>query len=286
MPNDIPSHPNGTYKKDFKGYGDWLGTGNISNRDKVYRPFKEAREFVRSLGLKSTHEWYAYCSSGNKPDDITSNPNKVYKKDWKGIDDFLNVAPISSFDKQFRPFKEAREFARSLGLKGIKEWQEYSKSGDRPDDIPSAPNQIYKNEGYVNSRDWLGAGIISSKDRSFSPFKEAKEFVKTLNLKGDKEWREYCKSGNKPDDVPIAPWLTYAEEWIGLGDWLGTGNISTNDKLFRPFKEAREFVRALNLKSQKEWQEYCKSGNKPEDIPSNPGYTYKLKVKRKFSDAT
>ena len=44
---------------------------------------------------------------------------------------------------------------------------------------------------------------------------------------------------------------------------------------FRSFESAREFVRSLNLKNQKEWLEYCKSGNKPDDIPSNPWKTYK-----------
>jgi hypothetical protein len=196
-----------------------------------------------------------------------------------------NLQEMEKEMKEFRDFESAREFVRSLNLKGQKEWLDYCKSGNKPDDIPAGPNVTYTNEfkGYGN---WLGDKKLFNGLKIFRPFKEAREFARSLGLKSGKEWIEYCKSGNKPDDVPIAPWLTYAEEWIGLGDWLGTGNISTNDKLFRPFKEAREFVRALNLKSQKEWQEYCKSGNKPEDIPSNPGYTYKLKVKRKFSDAT
>ena len=46
-------------------------------------------------------------------------------------------------------------------------------------------------------------------------------------------------------------------------------------KQFRDFEDAREFVRKLGLKNKKEWQEYCKSGNKPDDIPSNPWDVYK-----------
>ena len=33
-----------------------------------------------------------------------------------------------------KPFAEAREFARSLGLRSTKEWEKWSKSGARPDD--------------------------------------------------------------------------------------------------------------------------------------------------------
>ena len=46
-------------------------------------------------------------------------------------------------------------------------------------------------------------------------------------------------------------------------------------KKFRDFESARAFVRSLGLKNGYEWKEYCKSGNKPDDIPANPWGTYK-----------
>jgi hypothetical protein len=46
-------------------------------------------------------------------------------------------------------------------------------------------------------------------------------------------------------------------------------------KKFRDFESAREFARKLNLTGHQEWQEYCKSGDKPDDIPANPWNTYK-----------
>ena len=36
------------------------------NRNRRYRPFAEAREFVHKLGLKSHGEWSDYCKSGIK----------------------------------------------------------------------------------------------------------------------------------------------------------------------------------------------------------------------------
>ena len=53
-----------------------------ASKDKAYRSFEEARDFVKSLGLKSTKEWEQYCKSGNKPDDIPTNPWNTYKE-WK-----------------------------------------------------------------------------------------------------------------------------------------------------------------------------------------------------------
>ena len=114
--------------------------------------------------------------------------------------------------KEFRDFESAREFVRSLKLKTDNEWREYCKSGTRPYDIPASPNTTYKNKGYLNLGDWLGTGTVAHKDKVFRSFTEAREFVRSLHLKGNKEWREYCKSGKKPDDIPAHPWDVY-KEW-------------------------------------------------------------------------
>ncbi|NMJ87626.1 MAG: hypothetical protein EX285_07300 [Thaumarchaeota archaeon] len=62
-----------------------------------------------------------------------------------------------------RPFEEARVFARSLKLRSESEWRQYCKFGKygipKPDDIPSNPNIIYKNDGWKVPGgwvDWLG----------------------------------------------------------------------------------------------------------------------------------
>ena len=94
-------------------------------------------------------------------------------------------------------------------------------------------------------------------------------------MKGQKEWQAYCKSGEKPNDVPSSPKNSYKKDFKGCGDFLGSGTIANQDKVFRPYKEAREFVQALNLKNYGEWEKYCKSGDKPDDIPSAPWNTYK-----------
>jgi hypothetical protein len=111
--------------------------------------------------------------------------------------------------------------------------------------------------------------------KKFRDFQSAREFVISLNLKSQKEWQKYCKSGDKPNDIPAGPPRAYKNEFKGYGDWLGTGNV--HKKQFRDFQSAREFVRALNLKGEKEWKEYCKLGNKPDDIPITPWSTYKNK---------
>jgi 3-mercaptopyruvate sulfurtransferase SseA len=177
---------------------------------KQFRDFESAREFVGSLGLKNNTEWRLYCNSGDMPDDIPSHPDGTYKNKWKGYGDWLGTGTVATKDKIYRPFKEARKFARELELKSSTEWNAYCKSGNKPHDIPRNADRTYKND-FKSWGDWLGTGIISRKDKIYRPFKETREFVRSLGLKNRDEWDDYCKSGNKPDDIPTNPWRTYRE---------------------------------------------------------------------------
>jgi hypothetical protein len=270
-PDNIPSAPNTTYKKEWKGVGDWLGTGRIADNYRVYPSFKEAREFVRNLKFKNQKEWKKYCKSGDRPDDISANPNRTYKKEWKGFGDWLGTGTVAPQDKVYRLYKEARKFVHTLKIKKKDEWYDYCKSGDKPNNIPASPYTVYKNKGWINWGDFLGNGKLEE----FFSFREAREFVQKLELTGQKDWNEYVKSGKRSNHLPAAPWSTYKKEWTNMGDFFGTGTVAPKDRVYRPFKEAREFVRSLGIKNYDEWYAYCKSGNKPDDIPSNPWRSYK-----------
>ncbi len=233
--------------------------------------YADARLFTRDLKL-TQKEWHAYCKSGNKPDDIPANPRKVYGKQFKGFPDWLGTGNVANKNKQFRPFDEALRFAQSLGLKNRTEWRIYCKSGNKPDDIPSTPDRSYKNEWKeygIHWDDWLGTGKTANRNKQFRSHDEAKKFIHRLRLKGRDEWTEYCKSGQKPDDIPYEP-TVYGYERVDWNDWLGTGNVANKNKKFRPFDEARNYVHTLELENEPAWKAYCKSGKKPKDIPSNP----------------
>ena len=127
-------------------------------------------------------------------------------------------------------FTKARVFVRNLKLKSESEWRQYAKSGNKPEDIPTNPNVVYKDTGWVSIGDWLGTGTIAPKNREYRVFTKARGFARSLKLKSGSEWKAYCKSGNKPDDIPAKPDNGYKDKgWISMGDWLGT-NRSRKDK--------------------------------------------------------
>jgi hypothetical protein len=300
LPADIPANPNQTYEKEgWKGMGDWLGTDRVANFNIVYRPFEEARAFVHSLEFKSSEEWKKFCKGqmpekGTLPADISANPNRTYaNKGWKGMGDWLGTGRIANFNKIYRQFEKARAFTRLLRLKNRDEWQKYCRGqmpekGMLPTDIPANPNQTYAKKGWKGMGDWLGTETLATHSRDFLPFHEARAFVHLLKLKSTSEWKRFCagqypEKGILPTNIPSNPNRTYAaNDWKSMGDWLGTGTIAPNLRVYLPFEEARAFVRSLNLKSSDEWKSFCKGqmpekGTLPPNIPSAAHRIYATK---------
>ena len=58
----------------------------------------------------------------------------------------------------WKSFTEARAVARELKLEGFRGWKVWSKSEQRPSDIPSNPDQTYRDDGWISWPDWLGNG--------------------------------------------------------------------------------------------------------------------------------
>jgi hypothetical protein len=274
-PADIPSHPDRRYKDEgWGGWGDWLGTGAVSPKDHNWRPFEQAREYARSVGLRTQNEWLEWAKSGDRPLDIPRSPKDVYKnKGWRGWGDWLGTGAIGPKNYDFWPFQQARHSVRSCNLKNMKEWSAWSKSASRPANIPSNPNAVYKNQGWVSWSDWLGT--YRTYRGTFRSFKEARAFAHSRSLKGKSEWSTWAKSADRPPDIPSNPDTYYKHEgWVSWGDWLGTGTVASFDQTFWPLVEARVYARSLNLQSLTEWREWSKSGARPAYIPAAPHHVY------------
>ena len=277
-PSEIPANPPQTYKdKGWISWGDWLGTDRVANQNKYFLQFKKAREFARSLKIRSSNDWKNLAKSNRLPNDIPKDPFNTYQHTgWRGWGDWLGTGYVANQNRQYRPFIEARAYARALKLKSGSEWVEFAKTQKLPDDIPTNVDNVYKNNGWIGWGDWLGTGNIAPINKKFRSFEHARAYVHNLNLKSGAEWRTFANSENCPKDIPANPARTYKDEgWKGMGDWLGTGNIAVFLRQFRNFEEARAFVHKQGLKSGTEWKVYAASKKRPRDIPSNPARIYK-----------
>ena len=280
LPDDIPVGVESFYKgKGWLSWGDWLGTGIVAYRLRVYLTYEKAKKFARSLKLSSAKQWMVFKDSNELPSDIPLAPQLFYKdKGWVSWGDWLGTGTVAPYLIQFRNFHDARKFVRSLKLKNGDEWRVFSKSEKFPSDIPANPLTVYKNEGWKGMGDWLGTGRIANFNKKYRNFEEARHFARSLKLTTTSEWKIFSRSERLPSDIPIVPSQTYKNKgWKGMGDWLGTGRIACHLRKYRTFNEARKFVRSLNLKSGSEWRAFCKSGKLPADIPAAPRHTYKDK---------
>lgn len=266
LPVNIPSSPRGVYKdKGWVSMGDWLGTGRVADHRKNYLAFKQARDYVRNLNLKTSKDWKDYVNI-NKVQNIPKKADGTYENDgWSGWKDFLGTEN----NKKFEPYEKAQEWAFQNKIKTKKEWKEH----------PSRPLCFPKNPDYSAEYQpkWMSWEMFLKKEDVYLNFEEARSFVRGLKLVNQPKWREFCKSKNFPSFIPKSPKKYYANNgWLGLGDWLGTGRIADQYKVFVSFEKVKLLVKNIGIKTQREWFDYAKSGgDKPENVPYNPHRTYK-----------
>jgi len=257
----IPQDPRAVYNNQWKGYGDWLGTGRIAYKDIQWISFSKSREIITKYGLESNRDWRNFTKSSDFPSEVPKSPEKVYKEEWQGWGHFLG------HKSRFLPFAEARAFIQFRNFKNYGEFLDYAKSSNFPNNIPKVPRQTYKNEGWISFKDWIGKGFLS--------FPDARKFVRSLGLSNGLQWTEYINSGKKPANIPSNPRNVYSSEWLSLSDWLGPNARpkAINDRYFS-FEEARAISRNTGILSQKEWLSYVKINGLPKGLPKDPYRVY------------
>ena len=250
-PKDIPSSPSNTYKEDgWISFGDWLGTERIATQKIVYIDISEAKKIIHRLNLKSKSDWVEYCKSGKKPNDIPSTPNIVYRnKGWAGWGDWLGTGRVAPQNMSYKSFNEVKEFVHALKFKKLCEQKAFCKSGKKSDNIPNAPEIVYKE--WNGAADFLGNNKLN-RNEDFLSYEDAKKIIHTLKLKSIKEWNIYSKK-NRPKFIPNNPCAIYKNKgWKDWGDFLGTGNVSNRNKTFLSYRKVKMIVSKLGIKNQSE----------------------------------
>lgn len=122
---------------------------------KKWLTFEEARALVQdeSIGSELQYKkWWDY----NRPAQIPKYPYNVWKREWKGWNDYLgNSNVFDGTKKVYIPYGEAVQFVHSLKLRTQRMWFEYIREqGPLPPGIPSRPEMVYPQ--WVSWYHWLG----------------------------------------------------------------------------------------------------------------------------------
>jgi superfamily II DNA or RNA helicase len=238
-------------------------------------PFRQIARVIAALSTQDERiaEQFREAKSDRKPEDriieFEVDISIGSKIDLDALYEKIEARVWERVGKaNWRPYYRALDFARDLKLESREEWLAFTKSGSLPNDIPTAPQRVYRNKGWRDYPDWLGV--------TYLPFEEARDIVRGLNLKL-KEWFILRKTEKLPDGIPVEPRQVYHNKgWKDYPDWLGAGT--------RPFEEARNFARGLNLETPKEWKVFANSDDLPYDIPADPNIKYRDEGWKSYSD--
>ena len=233
-----------------------------------WTPFEEAREYVRSLNIKTSSEWRNYCNSGKKPNDIPKSADIYYKgKGWKSWPDFLGTK--IGFDGKYMTFDKAKKFIKKFNLNSQRDFQKFLKTNTVPVDFPSNPSKVYESE-WLSLPDFLGykPGYIHNQ---FYDFDYLKKIAQDNNITTQNQWRSFAKDDFK---IPASPNQVYKKNWLGWSNFLSINEVRNFRASEEDFIKAREFVRKLKLKDFNEYRLKCKDGSIPEWIPRTPYLVY------------
>lgn len=93
-PAKLPKRPDRAYKNEWKGWGYVLGSYNdMPGKHRAFRSYEDSKAFARKLNFTSVEQWFEFCRTGKKPDDIPARPDVHYQKkgEWFTWTEFLGT---------------------------------------------------------------------------------------------------------------------------------------------------------------------------------------------------
>jgi len=167
-------------------------------------------------------------------------PYPTLISEYSGNERFIESKSVkqnsSSKYSTYLSYEEAQKYIQNLKFKSIQDWKNFKNDVENgkaslPKNIPTEPHIVYQNNGWKDTKSWLGINdILVVKDvdiTKYLPFEEARRFVMKLNLMSLNEWGEYRRGlmkhlSNKPENIPDKPQSVYKNRgWIGFENWLG-----------------------------------------------------------------
>ena len=254
-PNDFPSHPDRVYKFKWQNWGVFLGTGNIYK--KTFRSYESAQALMRELSIRTRSQFKEWNRVGKRPNDIPANPNEVYKSKWKGWNAFFGK-------KNWMSYEAAQALMQGLGIKTVRQFKEWNRVGKRPNDIPANPNEVYKSK-------WKGWNAFFGK-KNWMSYEAAQALMQGLGIKTVRQFKEWRRSSERPNKFPANPNEVYKSKWKGWNAFFGK-------RSWRSYESARILMERIGIKTWRQFQEWSRSGKRPEDFPSHPHDVYKSEWK-------
>ena len=245
----IPSGPRKLYKKEWNGWGDFLGTNSVALISKEFYSYEECSNFVISKGIKSKRE-YQKIRKSISDSKLPSNPDKTYEE-WSSWESFFGNEKLKKLS-----YIESKEFLKNKKISNNKDYIKYIKENN----IEFLLLYPSKYDGFEGYDVYL--------NRKYVSYLDAKKLLLGEKLKTRKEYIRWIND-NDINTLPKIP-HKYYKEFVSYDDYL------TNDVKYSKFIEyelAIEYIKSFNIKTQRDYKEWQKINN-IEFLPNWPDGVY------------
>ena len=102
----------------------------------------------------------------------------TYKnKGWISWGDWLGTDFVATFNRNYKSYKEAKKYLKSLKIKSGTEWRKYTKHQLSQMTYLGNPETVYKNKGWISWGEF-STGNVANKDKHFMSLKMLKYLLK------------------------------------------------------------------------------------------------------------
>ncbi len=156
IPNYIAKNPYEVYKnRGWISWGDFLGTNRVQDNKKVsYISYMDAKKWIidSEKVFKNSKEY----KNSNIPSFLPKRPERYYKdRGWVSWSDFLSNNRVQNQKKLFIDYNDCINWLieNHKEIKSHTHWKKIRKNF--PNEIPTNPNIIYANKGWVSWKDFF-----------------------------------------------------------------------------------------------------------------------------------
>ncbi len=236
----LPAHPDQVYESEWLSWPAFLRL----KKEGLYKNLAEASWAAQKLGIKNIREYQKRYKEDPR---LPSNPNVVYKTEWKGMRLFLGQEAKDFY----KNLADASEATRKLGIKTLFEYQKRYKEDTR---LPSRPHVYYESE-WQGWQQFLGTSF-------YETLADASEAAQKLRIKNQKEYKHQHK---KDPRLPYNPDRCYKTEWKSWQHFLGKSFYET-------LADASGVARQMEIKSSIQYKALSKKNPR---LPACPDKVYK-----------
>lgn len=157
----------------------------MSAEKKIWIPFLEAREYARSLKLRSYEEWRKrVVKTKNFPSNIPKDPRNAYSE-WISGGDWVGTGRIADQYKKeilFYSYDEAKIFIQNINIKSALQYQSYHRI-NKLNFLPIRPECL---DGWISWNDFLNNDNIYYSTLTLN--QRRNHFIERSNKKFEKKF--------------------------------------------------------------------------------------------------